>query len=132
MGIRPAAYIMPSVQCAIVGCHNGTYRMERWKQEWCNLHSINYGSGRCTCSPPFQLFTFPTEKANMHARKVWIKQVNRQNKQSGKIWLPKYSDRVCSEHFKDKGQAFQGQKTNRKTPISHGKSWLFIIYRCFS
>jgi len=93
---------MPSVQCAVVGCHNGTYKLERWKKEMCNIHRVNKGCGSCICDPPFILFPFPTQTKNSHARNLWIRQVNRKDKIHGKIWLPKPYDRICSDHFKDK------------------------------
>ena len=93
---------MPKVQCAVVGCYNGSYKLKQWRSELCDEHCSNKGCGSCVCSPPFELFPFPTEKRKPATRKVWIQQINRKNVKSGKIWLPRSYDRVCSVHFKDK------------------------------
>ena len=29
---------MPKVNCAVVGCTNSTYRLNKWKKEVCNQH----------------------------------------------------------------------------------------------
>ena len=92
---------MPRVQCAVVGCTNGTPKINKWKETYCPTHKCFKGMGSCVCPPPFTLFSFPTELKDPHARKIWIKNVGRKDKIKGKNWQPKEYSRVCSEHFKD-------------------------------
>lgn len=66
---------MPGPSCAVFGCGNGTYGIQRWMKEFCTIHGINKGVGRCVCDPPFRLFTFPTERSDKEGRARWTKLV---------------------------------------------------------
>lgn len=92
---------MPKCQCAIVGCHNGTYRLDKWRKTYCEIHNINHGTGCCICKPPFKLFPFPSEVKDPEGRKQWIANVNRIDTQTGQIWQPTSDSRIRSLHFLD-------------------------------
>ena len=92
---------MPKCHCSVVGCHNGTYSLQKWKEGYCNVHKVTYGIGRCICEPPFQLFPFPTEARDPGRRKQWTQLVNRVDPETGQPWLPSPQSRVCSKHFVD-------------------------------
>ena len=92
---------MPGRYCVVVGCHNSGNGLNKWRTEYCSVHQMNYGTGRCICDPPFRLFTFPTELQNPEGRLQWTKNVNRQDVKTGKMWSPSQSSRVCSKHFVD-------------------------------
>ena len=95
---------MPKVNCAVIGCTNSKYQLNKWTLEICDAHQ-HPGScitkGNCKdCEKPFALYCFPSVLKNGEKRKLWIKALKRENK--GKAaWLPKNSDRVCSIHFVD-------------------------------
>lgn len=92
---------MPGRYCSVAGCHNSEVGLKKWRDGFCNIHQINYGIGRCICEPPFRLFPFPTELQDPEGRQRWIKNVNRQDPKTGKIWIPSISGRICSKHFVD-------------------------------
>ena len=91
---------MPSVQCSVVTCTNGTYQLTRWKAKTCGVHSTYYGTHPCNCEPPFKLLSFPRDKKDPDKRKKWIAQINRKRYDGGK-WVPKQYDRICNRHFAD-------------------------------
>lgn len=93
---------MPGRHCCVNGCYNGDNKLKKWRSQLCVIHSCNFGTGRCTCDPPFKLLTFPTESQNKYARNIWIRNINRQS-QSGELWLPNNDSRICSNHFVDLG-----------------------------
>jgi len=80
---------MPKVQCAVVSCYNGSYKLKSWRSEFCDEHYSNKGCESCVCSPPFELFPFPTEKRKPATRKVWIQHINRKDVKSRKNMAPK-------------------------------------------
>ena len=83
--------------CAVVGCTNSTYRLNKWRQEMClEHHMVN---DKCTCKRPFKLF-FPSRLRNGDKRTLWIQAMKRENTDKTK-WDPTDSDRVCSDHFVD-------------------------------
>ena len=85
--------------CCITGCSNGGRRLKIWSSKICLIHNSNYGKFKCTCEPPFRLFTFPPKDDD---RKKWIKAVNRKDTNNpNKIWTPNTDSRVCSVHFVD-------------------------------
>ncbi|XP_032880517.1 uncharacterized protein LOC116975475 [Amblyraja radiata] len=88
--------------CAILGCGNSTYHLNRWMQNVCESHNCKFSTGNCFCPPPFKLYPFPTEKRDGAARLRWTKLVNRKDVK-GKNWQPdpKDNSRVCSKHFVD-------------------------------
>ena len=95
---------MPKVNCAVIGCTNSTYRLNKWTLEICDAHH-HPGScitkGNCKdCEKPFALYCFPSVLKNGEKRKLWIKALKRENKDKT-AWLPRNSDRVCSIHFID-------------------------------
>lgn len=87
--------------CAILGCSNGTYGLKRWKKTDCLIHHCKHGTSRCVCPPPFELFTFPTERRDPESRRQWVKLINRSDKQTGRNWQPTEDSRVCTKHFVD-------------------------------
>jgi len=90
---------MPTCICAVVGCSNNTYHLRNWKADICKKHNCNFGTSICICNPPVTLFPFPTEKKDQERRQRWIKNINRKDPNTGKLWNPTYNDRVCSIHF---------------------------------
>ena len=89
---------MGPANCAVVGCHNSTAKLKKWKEMMCEIHNILQND--CGCEPPFRLYMFPSEKRNGHKRIVWIRLMKRENVDK-REWIPRPSDRVCSEHFVD-------------------------------
>lgn len=83
--------------CAFSHCSNGTYQLDRWKSQICKTHKTRQCV--CSCSPPFVLYPFPTERRNKEQRMKWINTVNRHDPMTGKLWMPSPDDRVCSKHF---------------------------------
>jgi hypothetical protein len=88
--------------CAIQNCTNSTYTLDRWKAQNCNEHGCRHENDQCTCEPPFLLFPFPVKKRDPDGRLAWAKAVYRQDKKTGKNWLPREDSRICSVHFVDK------------------------------
>ncbi|XP_063967299.1 uncharacterized protein LOC135156981 [Lytechinus pictus] len=84
--------------CAVVGCSNGTYRLNKWYSQLCDRHGLKHGS--CVCPPPFVLLPFPLQNRDPDGRRRWIKAINRK-RPDGKNWEPMYGDRICSSHFRD-------------------------------
>lgn len=87
--------------CAVINCGNGTYTIEKWKQQDCAKHQTRKGLGSCDCPQPFVLFPFPTPRKNPEEKKKWEKLINRKDPKTGKNWESKSHDRVCSKHFVD-------------------------------
>ena len=86
--------------CAANGCGNGSYRLTRWKKQFCDEHKSMKGQGSCTCTVGFQLFPFPTAKKDTAKGTSWKRLINRQDPQrKGKLWSPSKDSRVCSKHF---------------------------------
>ena len=47
---------MAKVNCAVIGCTNSTYRLNKWKKEVCNKHKQNISRKECSlCEKPFLL-----------------------------------------------------------------------------
>lgn len=86
--------------CCVHGCGNSGYHLKKWHLKFCEDHNCNFGTGRCTCKAPFQLLPFPNESKFLHARSIWIHNVNRKN-ENNKIWVPNSDSRVCTKHFCD-------------------------------
>ncbi|XP_057290859.1 uncharacterized protein LOC130613547 [Hydractinia symbiolongicarpus] len=91
-------FIMPSVNCAVIGCFNSTKKLRKWKKERCEIHEVNHEE--CSCQRPFSLYCFPSVLRNYEQRQRWIKAMRRINPDKSD-WVPKQSDRVCSVHFVD-------------------------------
>ncbi|XP_064622762.1 uncharacterized protein LOC135484973 [Lineus longissimus] len=91
---------MPHRTCAVVDCVNNARQLTLWCSRVCTIHNSNFGSEGCTCPPPFLLFPFPSEKEKPELFRLWVKMVNR-TEGKGKIWLPKISSSICSDHFGD-------------------------------
>lgn len=93
---------MGPANCAVIGCHNSTAKLKKWKKTKCEV-PIDMTKENCPCvhdDVPFRLFMFPSILRNSEKREQWIKLVNRQNPDKTP-WKPCQSDRVCSEHFVD-------------------------------
>lgn len=84
--------------CVIVDCPNSGKKLNKWASENCKVHGCLHGTETCNCEPPFKLFSFPTELKDSAGRKRWKDNVNREIRR-GKLWKPKTSSRICSEHF---------------------------------
>ena len=89
---------MPKVNCAVIGCSNSTYVLNKWKNETCDIHSLKKSD--CSCERPFLLYCFPSILKNNEQRKSWIRSMKREG-ENKTVWQPKDSDRVCSVHFVD-------------------------------
>ncbi|XP_012562119.2 uncharacterized protein LOC105847239 [Hydra vulgaris] len=89
------------VNCAVIGCTNSSYKLEKLKNKTCFQHEGKILS-ECGCELPFRMFCFPSLKRNSEKRKHWISQLRREGKKKGSAWEPGTADRVCSDHFVDK------------------------------
>ena len=88
--------------CAVAGCSNGSYKIKRWEQEFCDIPGCRRYNQICSCDIGFKLLPFPTAKKNKEARAKWKNLINRQTPgRKGKLWSPSKYSRVCSEHFVD-------------------------------
>ena len=63
--------------CAVTGCSNGDFPLDRWRKVWCKVHNCLNSNPPCSCEPPFQLFNFPTAKKHPEWRFLWCKHVNK-------------------------------------------------------
>ena len=74
---------MPKVNCAIINCSNGTYKLKKWRQE--NCYELNDFYSCCKledcihCIPPFKLYCFPSLLRNAELRNKWIRALKKQN-----------------------------------------------------
>lgn len=84
--------------CAVIGCSNSTFKLDKWYSQLCDRHGLKYGA--CVCTPSFVPFPFPLQNKDADGRRRWIKAINRKLP-NGKNWQPTYGDRVCSYHFRD-------------------------------
>ena len=91
---------MGHINCAVIGCTNGSYGLDKWKQLECKTHPGQLHKV-CGCEPPYTLFCFPSTKRNKEKIDKWTSLLRRRNQNFTK-WIPKKSDRVCSDHFVDK------------------------------
>ena len=100
-------FIVPKVNCSVIGCSNSTYKINKWKKETYTDHNLEAeGSykkkGDCLeCKPPFHLHTFPGPIKCKQLREAWIKAVRREPFDKKGSWQLAPSDRVCSIHFVD-------------------------------
>ena len=90
---------MGRVNCAVIGCSNSSYQVNKWKGKICNFHD-GVKRGMCGCDPPYKLYCFPSELRNSQRRQAWMKLLRREGKNKTN-WKPCDSDRVCSNHFVD-------------------------------
>ena len=81
-------------------CYNNKCKLDKWRQSECNLHP-GTTKGLCPCPEPFRLFCFPGPKLYKDRRDRWVKLMRRTTVDNA-MWIPKPSDRVCSNHFVDK------------------------------
>ena len=51
-------------RCAVTGCFNGDFQLNRWRKDWCKVHNCFNSNPPCSYEPPFLLFNFLT--ANNH------------------------------------------------------------------
>ena len=86
--------------CCVIDCHNNHRQFTRWKRKVCSVHHSLFGSSKCSCPPPFKLFTFPTARKNAKARKRWVNNVKRLSK-GNKVCQSNADSRICSKHFPD-------------------------------
>ena len=92
---------MPTVICAVVGCHNSTNRLNKWKRELCHVHGSMHGIGACICNPPFKLFPFPSKEMKLDEWKEWCRRLYRKDEKTQKNWTATKWDRICSLHFEN-------------------------------
>ncbi|XP_066934270.1 uncharacterized protein [Clytia hemisphaerica] len=85
--------------CVVIGCSNGSYRLNKWKSLQCEEHRQIHEL--CNCDPPFKLHPFPTVKKDYELRMKWIKVINRADDTTKGFFEPGRNARVCSIHFKD-------------------------------
>ena len=85
--------------CAVIGCTNSSYRLDKWKKSVCDIHT-GQNHEFCGCELPFRLYCFPGPKRFAEQRERWIRCIKRATKDK-KPWNPCSSNRVCSEHFVD-------------------------------
>ena len=90
---------MGPINCAVIGCSNGSHKLDKWKQLECKTHPGQLQKV-CGCEPPYMLYCFPGTKRYKEKFDKWTSLMKRQNSNFSK-WIPKKSDRVCSDHFVD-------------------------------
>ena len=86
--------------CAVVNCYNNKRKLDKWRQSECNLHP-GTTKGLCPSPEPFRFGFFPGPKLYKDRRDRWVK-LMRRTTVGNAMWIPKLSDRVCSNHFVDK------------------------------
>ena len=103
-----------ALHCAVTGCSNGDFRLNRWCKDLCPVHNCLNSNPPCSCEPLFQLFNFPIAKKHPESRLLWCKlvDVNRapsdqSNSSQPKLWTPGPKSRICSSHFVD-GEPTEG------------------------
>ncbi|XP_065650954.1 uncharacterized protein LOC136079160 [Hydra vulgaris] len=89
------------VNCAVIGCTNSSYKLEKLKDKTCFQHEGKILS-ECGCEAPFRMYCFPSFKRNSIKKEQWISQLRREGNKKGSAWKPGTADRVCSDHFVDK------------------------------
>eukprot|EP00794_Sanderia_malayensis_P001888 gene1888-2142_t len=83
--------------CAANNCSSSSYKIKRWRQQFCTEHDSMNAEGRCTCTVGFQLFPFTTEKKNKEGKMMWKKLINLQDPQSKvKLWSPSEDSRPAT------------------------------------
>ena len=76
---------MPNVNCAVIGCSNGSYKLKKWKNETCDEHfdqspaNITLRKDCLKCEPPFHLHKFPGKVMFKELRGKWITTLKREN-----------------------------------------------------
>ena len=83
--------------CAFTHCANGDYQLKKWGAVKCKTHTSFRED--CSCPRPFRLFTFPPASTDPDGRLTWANIVYRKDPLTGKNWMPKADDRICSLHF---------------------------------
>ena len=109
---------MPTVQCCVVGCTNGTYKFNKWNYSHCAIHNCLHSEPSCDCQRPFTMLTFPKDEA---IRNQWLMNINRvettsrtikikdihsgnllhKEQQKGNRWEANVNAKICSIHFID-------------------------------
>ncbi|XP_053402411.1 uncharacterized protein LOC123548416 isoform X2 [Mercenaria mercenaria] len=83
--------------CAVKKCSNGSYWLNKWKNQLCEKCGCLHKERECRCDPPFRLYTFPTENKNPEKREQWKQLIGRHD--GKRLWSPSKDSRVCSDHF---------------------------------
>ena len=101
------SFIISKVNCSVIGCSRGAYKINKWKKETCTEHNLET-EGNCKkkgdCleyKPPFHLHTFPGPIKCKQLREAWRKAVRQKPFDKKWSWQPAPSDRICSIHFVD-------------------------------
>ena len=87
--------------CCVSGCigHSDYNLYHVWGGQICEKHKCLRRTEECTCTPDYFFNNFPTEKKNPEMRIKWFQLLNRKKEGSSKLWVPKATARVCSDHF---------------------------------
>lgn len=87
----------------MIGCANGSYRLQKWKAAACEIHNVPHQSAECVCQPPFGLHPLPTRKKKPEQREMFKRLLNRVDPRDGRQRLhsPSKDGRICSVHFRD-------------------------------
>ena len=65
---------MGNGNCAVIGCHNNSKGLKNWKETFCDIKEHgNIKKKSCGCTPPFELFMFPSILRYNRKREAWIK-----------------------------------------------------------
>lgn len=91
---------MGPCSCTVTGCKNASYKLNKWKDSKCDIHSDKIKEF-CGCEPPYRLYCFPAEKRYKDKRDKWISLLKKKNFDQTE-WVPGKSHRVCSDHFVDR------------------------------
>lgn len=103
------------VHCAFRGCNSGSYNLEQWKKNLCEIHKVKHMDEGCSCPQPYFMHPFPTKLKNPELRKIWISIINRKKTQT-KVWTPEKFSRLCSLHFKDEMPTEENPYPNHNLP----------------
>ena len=68
--------------CCVTGCSSSDYKLDNWGKLHCNKHNCLNRSDKCSCRPPYQFNSFPTEAKKPALRKGWLQLINRVEKSS--------------------------------------------------
>ena len=124
--MRHIFFIKQKVNCSVIGCSNGAYRINKRKKETCTEHNLK-AEGHCKkkrdylkCKPSSRLHPFLGPIKCKQLREAWMKAVRQEPFDKKGSWQPAASNRVCSIHFVDRLATDENPK-----PDTNPFSWLW-------
>ena len=52
-GNRPSTSRVRSRSCCVMGRKNGDYKLSKWRESHCDVHSVNHNEEKCDFEAPF-------------------------------------------------------------------------------